>query len=369
MSVGPAQAKEPKALPALLTEERVAELEAMKPTDRFAQIGMGGWTPTPNCLLEHHDKFSGHVQSILAQEIARWTWGHERGAHDWALIKFPPLAKKSGYTAKAFELALNDAFDRGLIRRKKEGRHWLCKIVPEDLKSVKPYDRGGNPSPVPNGAARDEAGRYCLGTKPLTMSELFAGVPVEATAARFVSDVQTSRPVDVTLTVARDGIVSVLVRDAAPEVPEGSVLHKTGTHFATVRHLFASFHTVLDPIFLKLFRKVPDDAILGQIVPLCEGAPPEMLAARIAQKIAIGAFKSSGLVTELAKDVGLAWRAESTKQEADEAEARIERERQAAAQERWLVERCPDCGGSGGPIDPPCSGCGGTGLRHPDPDA
>lgn len=318
MSASTGTAKE-KKLPAPLTDEAIAKLEAQKPTDRWADIG--GWTPVPNILLEHHNKFSGHVQRILAEEIARWTWGRERGVHEWALIKFGPLAKRANYTAKAFELALNEgtneAEGRQLFRRKKEGRHWLCKIVPEDLKSVRPYDRGGNPNPVPNHVPRDEAGRFTLGTTPVAMAELFKGLNVEPAAALFVSDVQTSRPVDVALAVASDGLVSVLVRDASPVVPEGSVLHKenakTGTHFATVRSSFASFHAVLDPIFLKLFSKLPDNALLTEVVSNCDGAPAAMLAERVQEKIRKGAYKESGLVKDLARDCGRDWREPATR--------------------------------------------------------
>jgi hypothetical protein len=369
VSAGAAKAKEPKALPAPLGAEEIAKLEAQKPTDRFAAVG--GWSPSPNLLLEHHNKFSGHVQSILAQEIVRWTFGHERGVHEWALIKFGPLAKRSGYTAKAFELALNEGSDktknRLLFRRLKEGRHWLCKIVPEDLKSVARYDRGGNPSPVPYPAGRDEAGRFTLSKTPIPMSELFAGVPVEAAAAQFVSDVQTSRPVDVALAVALDGVVSVLVRDAAPTVPEGSVLAKesikTPTHFATVRSLFASYHAVLDPIFLELFKKVPDKALLTEILALSDGAPAEMLGARIDEKIAAGSFKASGLVLGLARDLGEAWRLDASLRQEAKRIATVDGEERERRHGEWERTHCPACEGRGSIGVDDCSECHGTGQR------
>jgi hypothetical protein len=317
VSAGTGATKE-KKLPPPLTPERIAELEAMKPTDRFAEVG--GWSPSPNLLLEHHDKFSGHVQSILAQEIVRWTFGRERGVHEWALIKFGPLAKRANYTAKAFELALNEGTNekegRQLFRRKKEGRHWLCKIVPEDLKSVARYDRGGNPSPVPNHVPRDESGRFTLSDTPIPLIDgLLKGIDPAAVSVRAVSE--ASAPVAFTWEVDKNNVVSVVARDRGPAIPEGSVLAKesikTGTHFATVRPLFASFHAVLDPIFLKLFGKLPDDGLLGEVVALSDGAPAEMLAERVREKIRKGVYKESGLVKDLARDCGRDWREEAVR--------------------------------------------------------
>jgi hypothetical protein len=49
------------------------------------------------------------------------------------------LAAKSRYGRKAFELAADDAAERGLIERSKLGRCWRMKVVPEDWHSVADY--------------------------------------------------------------------------------------------------------------------------------------------------------------------------------------------------------------------------------------
>ena len=82
---GTAKAKEPKAVPPPLTPEREAELQAQTPVERFRVLG--GWSPVPHLLLDHHDKVSGHVQSILVQTVIRFTFGAQ-GTPEWGLIKF-----------------------------------------------------------------------------------------------------------------------------------------------------------------------------------------------------------------------------------------------------------------------------------------
>ena len=68
----------------------------------------------------------GHVQAILITATLSGTKSHE-----WTLINLSRLASKSGYTRKAFQLALNDAVVRGLMERKKLGKFWLMKVAPK----------------------------------------------------------------------------------------------------------------------------------------------------------------------------------------------------------------------------------------------
>ena len=364
-----------KKLPSPPTPEAIAALEAITPNDRFAAKGMGGWSPMPNVIQAHHDKFSGHVQLMLVLEIIRWTFGHERGVHEWAPINFSDLARRGNYTKKAFQLALDEAFTRmeaeapegtppeqiaRLIHRKKDGRHWLCKIVPEEWVSVKKYERNPNPGGTPT--ARDEAGRYTLSKTPVPMSEVFKGVPVEPAAAQFVEDAKTSHPVTVQLAASVDGVVSVIVRDAAPVVPESSILHKESVkhrlNYTSIHRLFAPFRAFLDPIFLKLFKKVPDEPLLTQIIELCDGAPPEMLSVRVNEKVRKGAYKQSGLVLELARDVGEAWRAEAEVRAAAEATEAAQQQEADRRQERLMAALCPECKGHG------CKECDERGVRR-----
>jgi hypothetical protein len=337
-----------KKLPAPLTEEREAELRAMKPIDRFTDTSgelkeHPGWAPIPHLRNELCGKVGGHVQSILLDEIMHVIFDR-KGAKKEALIKFSVLEKKWQYTRKAFQLALDDGFDRRLIRRRRaknekgiDGKHWLCWVVPEDWPSVKPYERKPNPTGTPT--VRDANGRYCLGAEPIRLvDELLDGI--DPTTVSVVAVTETSSPI--TLTWERAGsVVSVVARDAAPaapQVPEGSVLApnvpKYRLDFTAIRPLFASFHAVLDAKYLKRFRKLPDDGHLADIISLMEGAPPEMLGVRLDQKIAARKWELSGLALDLARDCAAAWKREAADREAAAAEATARQRAEQSASAR-----------------------------------
>ena len=72
MSVGPAQAKEPKTLPPPLTDEVKARLQAMPPPIRFEK---GGYACVPHTILKIAKKVSGHAQHILVEAIIHATFG------------------------------------------------------------------------------------------------------------------------------------------------------------------------------------------------------------------------------------------------------------------------------------------------------
>ena len=342
------KAKELKQLPPPLTPEREAELRAMKPIDRFSDAehelkGCPGWSPTPHIRLQIAERVSGHCQSILLDEIMDVIFD-KKGAKKEATIKFAVLEKRYRYSRKGFELALKDAIERRLIRGYKpktaagvEVRHWQCWVIPEDWPSVRPYEIAQYPERVPT--ARGKDGRYCLGAEPIPLvGELLKGVEdLAAVSVRSVAE--TSTPV--VLTWERKGsVVSVVARDAeptAPEVPAGSVLApetpKHRSQFASVRLSFA-FREVLDPRYLKRFHKIPDEKMVADIIQLMDGAPPEMLAVRLDQKIAANKWDLSGLAFDLARDCAAVWKREAADREAAEAQATDQRRAQEAAAAR-----------------------------------
>lgn len=337
---GTARATDAKPFASRLTPEAEARLQATPVAERFAPLG--GFAMVPHLLNSIHRKVSGHVQAILVQEIIHATFGAV-GNPEWALISFARLETKSRYTRKAYQLALEDAVARGLVRRQRKGKHWTAKVVPEDWTKTLDYTWLPNPAGTPT--ARDAKGRFCLGSTPLPiLDELLAGV--DPKTAAMVAVIETSMPVAITLEVAESGVVSVVARDAS----EPAKSPKVRLDFTTVRPLFA-FREVLDPIFLDLFRKIPDDFLLAQIAELCDGAPPSWLVDRIAEKVAAGSYKHSGLVLDLARDVGAAWRAEAAAR---------------AAHEALFAAACPACHGTGRDpilVQDDCPACHGTGKR------
>ena len=317
------------ALPPRLTACEKADLQRLTPSQRFAK---NGYAVVTHRLLDIHRKISGHAQQILVQEIIHATFGAKDNP-EWALIKLRHLEAKSRYGRKAFETAADDAADRGLIERLKRGRSWLMKVVPEDWDSVPDYI----PAPPPvlvlveGGRQRDPmSGRFVLGAKrPVAMSDLHIADPAQC---RFVQDVETLSPVEVSLNVSENGLISVVVRDVEKATLSPASAPK-------VHRLFAS---ELTPIFLKTFEKTPDDAIIAEIVKFTRGAPPEKLLERIEEKRRTGALKSPGLVLELARDVGKAWVAGTKlRAAAEHEETERVRRRSAAAAPRIVVPLDP----------------------------
>ena len=334
MSVGPAQAKEPKPLPSPPSDEAIERLQAMRPPERFEK---NGYACVPHWVLEIGPKVSGHAQHILVEAIMHATFG-ARGNPVDAPVSLNELGspRYSRYGRKAFEIALEDGVARGLIRRRKVGRGWNLRVVPEAWKSVPDYVSRKNNNPTGSPTARDSAGRFCLDpAKVLPLAEVIANVPDHSSVG-----------------FTGEGVLEVNVNGIITILPAADQRRTKGERpVRLIGSDATAFRAVLDPIFLKLFKKVPDDGLLSQIVALCDGGQPEMLAARIEEKIAKGAYKDSGLVFELAKDVGAAWRATAAQRAAAEAKAAAD---------------CPDCDGSGRdnlfPQDD-CASCAGTGQR------
>jgi hypothetical protein len=352
------QATSAATLPARLSIEAKARLQALTPSQRFEK---GGYAIVTHRIQRIHNKVSGHAQMILIEEIIHETFG-KKGNPEWAQISLRGLAEKSRYGRKAYQLALDDAVDRGLVERKKGGKFWYVKTVPEDWDSVPDYVSAPPPELmlIEGGRQHDPVtGRFTIGENQiLAMRDL----PVEDPAGcRFQRVMKTPLPLDVSLDVHASGLVSVVVSDA---VSASSSLAKTPQQEPTVLLLFAC---ELAPIFLQQFNKVPDPALLSEIVQLCGGAHPQMLVERIEQKIKAGKLKSSGLVLELARDVGNAWRAREqlrvaaeqeqaererrrppphvpTAEELEAEAAQVERDAQAR---REAAERCQGCNGSG----------------------
>jgi hypothetical protein len=293
-AAAPAQTKRP----APLSAEALARAQALPPSERFAK--MGGYANVPHTILEITSKVSGHVQHILLEAVIHGTFGAV-GNPEYAPIRLSELAAKSPYTRQAFRLAAEDAVERGLLARQRQGKSWAFKTVPENWLSVPNYVWNNNPQGTP--MPRDAAGRFCLRGHSIHMADLWQGVEVEPTAAEFVERIETAASVEVRLDVAPTGRVSVVVVDSEP-APQGT--EKNRSDLSTVRRSFAS---LLEPIFLKIFGKVPDKHFLDEIVRIADGAPAEMLAKRVREKIARRGIKSAGLILELAVDVNQAWRA------------------------------------------------------------
>jgi hypothetical protein len=283
-----------------LGEDEKRRLQTLSPSNRFAKDG--GYAMVPHRILNIQCKVSGHAQLILIQAIIHATFGAPNNP-EWALMKLTSLAAKSRYGRKAFELAADDAAKRGLIERCKHGRCWFMKVVPEDWDSVADYVPPHEPPLIliQGGRQRDPvSGRFYLDRR-VAMSELHVADPA---ACQFELVIKTAMPVDVSLEVQKYGLISVVVSDSGTSATPSEDA-KTPASAPKVHRLFTS---ALTPIFLKTFKKTPDSALISQIVALVAGAPPEMLLERIEEKCAAGTLKSPGLVLNLARDVGVAWR-------------------------------------------------------------
>jgi hypothetical protein len=371
-TAAPAQAKRP----APLTAEAEARAQALSPSDRFAKIG--GYAPVPHLIQDISTKVSGHVQHILLDAVIHATFGAP-GNPEYARVRLSELATKSPYTRQAFRFAAEDAVERGLLKRQRQGKSWAFKTVPENWASIPDYVNARNP--MGTDTPRDISGRYCLHGGPVRMSELWDGMPGEMGTAEFVERLETKADVEVRLEVERAGQISIIVLDRQPVItespklrsdlstdaaPESPKLRSDLSNASTERQRLAS---VLDPIFLKQFGKVPDKPFLNEIIMVCGGAPVDLLLKRIADKVARGAIKSSGLILHLAADAHAAWHA----MEFDRAPGEALKRAAVTAS-----PHCPRCQGYGYDfgfydgcesgadlnergIAPPCPACKGTG--------
>lgn len=136
----PVRSSTPRTKQQPLTDKQKTALLGRKPYERFKA---DGYSITPIALFAYADRFREGGAQILAVQWIMFEQFRRDKPPAWVKVSTRALSRltNAAYTAKAFDLALEDAATRGLVEREKRGREWWYRVFPESWGAIDPVEK------------------------------------------------------------------------------------------------------------------------------------------------------------------------------------------------------------------------------------